>query len=121
LGNSYNINIEYNCKDIIFNYKGGGDSMTKFKRCYADGEQTIEIYEGNLDLILYNNKEKVSFYYYRFDPQEILGEPLTNDFSLIYRHQVEPYLKARGYTYEGLIKELLEKAWSEGMEGEYEM
>jgi hypothetical protein len=94
---------------------------TKFKRGYADGEQTVEIYEGNLDLVLYNTKEKVSFYYYRFNPQQIFGEQFASDTSLVYRHEVEPYLKSKGMTYEGLIEQLLEIAWSTDMESHYEM
>lgn len=85
-----------------------------FRRGYENGEQTIEIYEGRVDLVVYH-EEKPNFYFYRFQSEDILGEKLGRNVNLLFKHEVEPFLASRGMTYGGLIEELLEKAWSTNM------
>jgi hypothetical protein len=87
-----------------------------FKRGYENGEQTIEIYEGKIDLVLYNDKpHKPSFYFYRFNSKDVLGEKLGKDVNLVQRQDVEPYLASKGYNYGMLIEELLQTAWKNEM------
>lgn len=96
--------------------------MSTFKRGYIDGEQTIEVYEGKIDLVLYNDKpHKPSFYFYRFKSEDVIGEPLSREVSLVRRQDVEGFLQSKGLDYNGLIEELLHKAWSEDMNMRDEM
>lgn len=85
-----------------------------FKRGYENGEQTIEIYEGRVDLVLYSERTP-SFYFYRFDSESVFGEPLGKDVHYIYRHDVEKYLKDRGMDYNELVVKLLNVAWANNM------
>jgi hypothetical protein len=88
-----------------------------YKRGYEDGVQTLEIYEGKVDVVLYNNKpEKPSFYFYRFPSTLIFnGERIRRDVTIVHRHEVEAFLKQRGLGYESLIKTLLKVAWATDM------
>lgn len=87
-----------------------------FKRGYEQGEQTIEIYEGKVDLVLYNDKpENPSFYFYRFPSQVIFGEKLSREVSMVHKYEVETFLKKRGLDYGELIERLLQVAWSNNM------
>jgi hypothetical protein len=89
---------------------------SKFKRGYEDGEQTIEIYEGKVDLVLYNNKpERPSFYFYRFPSEVVFGEEIGREVSLVQKYEVESFLKEKGMDYNELIEVLLEVAWKENM------
>jgi hypothetical protein len=89
---------------------------TKFKRGYENGEQTIEIYEGKVDLVLYNeNPKKPSFYFYRFPSKAIFGETLSREVNLVHRHEVETFLKKKGFSYGELIERLLHVAWTTDM------
>jgi hypothetical protein len=89
---------------------------TKFKRGYENGEQTLEIYEGKVDLVLYNDKpNSPSFYFYRFPSQVVFGEKLSREVSLVHRHEVEKFLKKKGMDYGELIEKLLHVAWSNDM------
>lgn len=86
-----------------------------FKRGYEQGEQTIEIYEGKVDLVLYNDKpDRPSFYFYRF-PSEVLGEHLDRSVSLVRKNEVEAFLKKRGIDYNELRDRLLMIAWNTNM------
>jgi hypothetical protein len=87
-----------------------------FKRGYENGEQTIEIYEGKVDLVLYNDKpDRPSFYYYRFPSQIVFGEKLSRDITLVHKHEVETFLKKKGLDYDELIQKLLSVAWKNNM------
>lgn len=87
-----------------------------WKRGYEQGEQTIEIYEGKVDLVLYNNKpDKPSFYYYRFPSNVIFGEWLDKSYTIIHQHEVESFLKERGLDYNELKDRLLMTAWNTNM------
>lgn len=95
----------------------------KFKRGYINGEQTIEIYEGSIDLVLYNdNLKKPSFYFYRFDPLQVLGESLSKEITLTSKKDVEKFLETKGIKdYNRFIVELHTMACASNMEGRYEM
>lgn len=87
-----------------------------YKRGYEHGEQTIEIYEGKVDLVLYNDKaDRPSFYFYRFKSQEVFGERLSREVTLVHRNEVESFLKTRGMEYDTLIDKLLMTAWNTDM------
>jgi hypothetical protein len=95
---------------------------TKFKRGYENGEQTIEIYEGKVDLVLYNeNVGKPSFYFYRFPSEAVFGEELSREVSLVHKHEVETFLKKKGLDYGELIEKLLDVAWTNNMRMRDEM
>lgn len=93
----------------------------KLKNGYEDGVQTIEIYEGKVDVILYNNKRDISFYFYRFSSEEVFGEKLRRDVHLIYPHEVAPFLAERGMHYNDLIETLVNQAVSSGIKERYDM
>jgi hypothetical protein len=87
-----------------------------FKRGYEHGEQTIEIYEGKVDLVLYNDKsDSPSFYFYRFPSKIVFGESLKREVTLVHRHEVETFLKKKGLDYGELIERLLQVAWNNNM------
>lgn len=92
----------------------------QLKRGYENGSQAIEIYEGNLDVILYNNKPKTSFYFYRFPAELYFGEE-SRGLHLIYPHEVKPFLEERGINYEDLIRQLVNIAIESGIKERYEM
>lgn len=91
-----------------------------FKRGYQNGEQTIEIYEGKIDLVLYNDKpHSPSFYFYRFPPELVFGMGKENQIdrsvTLVHKHEVESFLKQKGLEYDALIDRLLMTAWNTNM------
>lgn len=87
-----------------------------YKRGYENGEQTIEIYEGKVDLVLYNDKpNKPSFYFYRFPSDVIFGESLAREVTLIHKHEVETFLRHKGMEYNELKDRLLTTAWNTNM------
>jgi hypothetical protein len=87
-----------------------------YKRGYENGEQTIEIYEGKVDLVLYNDKpNKPSFYFYRFPSEVVLGENLDRSISLVHREEVESFLNEKGIDYNELKDRLLMTAWNTEM------
>lgn len=93
-----------------------------FKRGYENGEQTIEIYEGKVDLVLYNDKtDSTSFYFYRFPSEHIFGDRLARNITLVHRNEVEKFLQHKGFDYEELKDKLLVTAWNEGMNMRDEM
>lgn len=93
----------------------------QLKRGYENGEQAIEIYEGKIDVILYNNKPNVNFYFYRFDSEDIFGEKLKRDVHLIYKHEVVSFLSDKGINYDDLIEHLVVLATKLGMKERYDM
>jgi hypothetical protein len=91
-----------------------------YKRGYENGEQTIEIYEGKVDLVLYNDKpDKPSFYFYRFPPELVFGSgkenQLNRSVTLTQRKEVEAFLKTKGMNYDELRDRLLMTAWNTNM------
>lgn len=91
-----------------------------FKRGYENGEQTIEIYEGKVDLVLYNDKpDRPSFYFYRFPPELVFGmgkeNRLPRSVTLVERHEVEAFLRKKGMDYDELKDRLLMTAWNTDM------
>lgn len=93
-----------------------------YKRGYSNGEQSLEIYDGKVDLVLYNENEKSpSFYFYRFPSESVFGERLPRSVSIVDRKGVVEFLKAKGMEYESLIKRLLKQAWETGMTARDEM
>lgn len=100
--------------------------ITKFKRGYENGEQTIELYEGNIDLVLYNDKpHKPSFYFYRFPPEVVFGNNSDiekfKSLTLVNKNEVEKFLKENGIDYGVLIERLLHTAWQNDMRMRDEM
>lgn len=93
----------------------------RLKNGYEDGVQTVEIYEGKVDVILYNNKRDISFYFYRFHSEEVFGEKLKRDVHLIYPHEVASFLEERGMDYHELIESLVNQAVESGMRERYDM
>lgn len=88
----------------------------KFKRGYENGEQALEIYEGKIDLVLYNDKpNSPSFYFYRFPSQVVFGEKLSKQINLVHRQEVEAFLEKKGLDYGELIEKLLQVAWQNNM------
>jgi hypothetical protein len=92
----------------------------KFKRGYANGTKVIEIIDGEIDLVLYNEKT-TSFYFYRFRPQDVLKDDLPEKLCLVTREQVEPFLATYDIQYEAFIEQLLTLADSMGLKAQYEM
>lgn len=87
-----------------------------YKRGYEQGEQTIEIYEGKVDLVLYNDKpNKPSFYFYRFPSDIVFGESLPREVSLVHKQEVETFLSRKGMDYNELKDRLLMTAWNTNM------
>lgn len=87
-----------------------------YKRGYEQGEQTIEIYEGKVDLVLYNDKpDSPSFYFYRFPSEIVFGEKVNREVTLVHRQDVETFLKAKGMEYDSLRDRLLMTAWNTNM------
>lgn len=92
-----------------------------YKRGYANGAKIIEIIEGNLDVVLYNEKE-TSFYFYRFNPKDIIGREFSGETKMINQKEIREMLCDCGKTdYEGFIHELILKAVSENVPLRYEM
>jgi hypothetical protein len=101
----------------------------KWKRGYENGEQAIEIYEGKVDVVLYNDKpDKPSFYFYRFDPEMVFGQNSdlamdikSNNVSYVHRQEVESFLSRNGLDYNTMLTRLLNTAWSLDMRMRDEM
>ncbi|WP_336784082.1 hypothetical protein [Paenibacillus illinoisensis] len=91
------------------------------KRGYQNGERVIEIIEGNVDLVLYNDKG-TSFYFYRFPPDVVFKESIPAGLNVISQIQIREMLERNGITdYKGLLNRLLEQAWEDELEARYEM
>lgn len=92
-----------------------------FKRGYAKGEKIIEIIEGNLDVVLYNEKG-TSFYFYRFNPKDVIGREFDSGTNIIVQKQIKSMLCECGKTdYDGFINELILRAVENKMTMRYEM
>jgi hypothetical protein len=100
---------------------------TKFKRGYENGEKTIEIYDGKVDLVLYNeNPNKSSFYFYRFDSTHVFKEEVAkkvqkDKICIVQKVDVEKFLNKNGIDYDTLVQRLLKMAWSTDMNMRDEM
>lgn len=79
------------------------------KKGYINGYKTIEIQEGNIDLILHNEKE-TSFFFYRFSGEQIFGQALDKQVCLVSEKQIGGFIRKFGKEYEGLINELIQYA-----------
>ncbi len=91
------------------------------KRGYENGERIIEIIEGNVDLVLYNNKG-TSFYFFRFPPEAVFKEKIPVGKSVVSQIEIKKMLERNGITdYRGLINGLLEQAWDKKLPERYEM
>jgi hypothetical protein len=92
-----------------------------YKRGYANGVKIIEIIEGNLDVVLYNEKE-TAFYFYRFNPMEIIGRDFTSGTTIVSQREIQSMLYDCGKTdYQGFINQLILQAVEENLEARYEM
>jgi tRNA A58 N-methylase Trm61 len=92
-----------------------------FKRGYINGEKIIEIIEGNLDVVLYNEKG-TSFYFYRFNPTDVIGKEFDSGTNIINQKEIKSMLHECGKTdYKGFINELIIKAVENKMTPKYEM
>jgi hypothetical protein len=95
--------------------------VVMFKRGYANGEKIIEVIEGNIDVVLYNEKG-TSFYFYRFPPEAVIGQKLDNNLNIVSQKEIRNLLAEHGKAdYQGLINELIVKAFDSGMTERYEM
>lgn len=96
-------------------------TITINKRGYStNSAKTIEIIEGNIDLILYNDRG-TSFFFFRFSPEDVIGTRLGRETNLVWREQVEPFLARFGKEYDGFINELYRIAIERDMGERYEM
>jgi hypothetical protein len=92
-----------------------------FKRGYANGAKIIEIVEGNLDVVLYNEKE-TSFYFFRFEPEKVIGKKFGNTATIVSQNDIKGLLAECGIMdYNGFIMQLVRQAVAEGMTERYEM
>jgi hypothetical protein len=92
-----------------------------FKRGYANGEKIIEIIEGNLDVVLYNEKG-TSFYFYRFNPKDVIGKEFNSGTNIVSQREIKTLLNECGKTdYQGFINELIQTAIENKMPERYEM
>jgi hypothetical protein len=100
--------------------------MIKLKRGYDKGLRTIEFTEGNVDLVLYNNKE-TSFYFFRLEPNDLVEQGFVNsDFiypesDMSYADVVEEYLAKFKVDYYTLCEQLLRFATENNYKERYEM
>jgi hypothetical protein len=91
------------------------------KRGYENGARIIEIIEGTLDVVLYNNKE-TSFYFYRFNPEDVLKTKIGSRQTIIDQKEIRDLLDNNEKNdYQGFINELILKAIDAGMNDRYEM
>ncbi|MNT60012.1 hypothetical protein D3C72_1975680 [compost metagenome] len=90
------------------------------RRGYGNCYKTLEVIDGKIDLVIYNNKG-TSFFYYRFDPESIIGEAISKERYIVYPEDVRKFFTGKGKDYDKLIEELLEIAMSTGMEERDEM
>jgi hypothetical protein len=82
--------------------------------------KTIEIIDGNIDLVVYNEND--SFYFYRFKPNQILGERIPKEVQLVSDEDVDRFLRTRhGKTYSSFIDELSSIVDSTNMRKRYDM
>lgn len=92
-----------------------------FKRGYQNGEKIIEVIEGNIDVVLYNEKG-TTFYFYRFSPEDILGIELSSNTTMINQKEVTKFLASNGKTdYAGFINELIATAVERKMAERYDL
>lgn len=92
-----------------------------YKRGYINGEKVLEIVEGNLDVVLYN-EAGTSFYFYRFPSESVFKEKLPSSTNVVSQIEMKKMLAEVGIDdYEGLIASLIQKAWDTGMTERYEM
>lgn len=95
--------------------------MKIYNRGYKNGVKIVEIVDGNLDVVLYNEK-KTSFYFYRFDPEAILGREFHNMATVINQKEMRNLLVECGkIDYDGFVNELIMTAVESGMNQRYEM
>lgn len=90
-----------------------------FKRGYENGEKTIEIFEGNIDVVLYS-EDASTFYFYRFSPEEVFGETLgvNNEYD---RKKIEKIIAQFNENYDELIIKLVDYAVKTNRKFLYEM
>jgi hypothetical protein len=105
---------------VICRHKGGRERL-KLKRGYENGERVIEIIDGNVDVVLFHEKENGSFYFYRFSPLHIFGESISKELYLVNRHNVKAFLKQYDRDYDALVAELIEYAIDNKMTVRYDM
>lgn len=93
------------------------------KEGYENGEKVIEILDGKLDLVLYNNEDSKNhtFYFFRFKPQDIFEEKLSREVNIHARKDMEVFLKERGLGYDELVQKLLDIAVEKNMKERYDM
>lgn len=92
----------------------------KLKRGYENGFKSIEIQDGKVDLILHNEKE-TTFYFYRFNPEQIFGQAIDKQINLVNEKQVSDFIKQFNREYKGLINELIQIAIENNMKQEYDV
>jgi hypothetical protein len=93
-----------------------------FKRGYENGEKIIEIVEGNLDVVLYSEKANGTFYFYRFEPENVIGKKFGNTVNIVSQNNMKALLAECGIMdYNGFIMQLVRQAVAEGMTARYEM
>lgn len=96
----------------------------KVKRGYKSGAKTLEILEGNVDVIMYNDKGD-NFFFYRFRPEQVfspdVAQTINRSTNVLFREDMEEFLQETGMQYEGLINELIERAVDSGMDERYDL
>lgn len=87
-----------------------------FKRGYEKGIQTLEIIDGNIEVVVWNNSGS-NFYCYRFKPKDVFGIRRIDEENrnLFTKGAIESYVRRYGYTYDILLQELLTTAIETGM------
>lgn len=95
-----------------------------YKRGYKDGEKTVEIIEGNVDVVIYHEKGN-TFYYYRFAPSDVFSESISSRIyrstNILFRDGMEKFLRSHGIDYEDKVNELIALAIESGMQERYDM
>lgn len=92
-----------------------------YKRGYTNGDKVIEVIDGNLDVVLYNESGE-SFYYYRFKPERVIGRKFQGRVNIVSQQEIRDLLTECGKEdYEGFINELVQLAQASGMKERYDM
>lgn len=95
-------------------------SVSIQRRGYANCHKTIEILEGKIDLVVYNDRG-TSFFFYRFDPMDILGIKISKERYIVYPDEVKRFLGFKNKDYDELVNALLQLAIENQMEERDEM
>lgn len=93
----------------------------KFKRGYQNGARTLEIIDGNLDVVLYHEDESGTFYFYRFNPDDVLNITLSKEVSITDRKSMVRFLSTHGFDYDTVLNRLLTLATESNMKARYDM